>query len=209
MERYKYPRTPHLPFSPGATSDDKVLPNTDHLLGETVVVTEKMDGENTTIYKDYYHARSIDSAHKSYHSWLLSYIPCMQSLLSENERICGEYLFAKHSISYSELESYFYGFSAWDGERCLSWDETQKEFERLGIVSVPIIYVGEYSDEYIRKLAEETVGQGGEGIVVRTVSGFSYNDFGLHMAKFVRPNHVQTDKHWSHGVIEKNSLKKN
>ena len=33
-----------------------------------------MDGENTTIYKDFYHARSLDSKHKDYHSYLLSKI---------------------------------------------------------------------------------------------------------------------------------------
>ena len=42
--RYKYPRTYHLPFSPGGTSDDKILLNDEHLNGIEVVVTEKTDG---------------------------------------------------------------------------------------------------------------------------------------------------------------------
>lgn len=74
MNLYKYPRTPHLPFSKGMTSDDKVLDNTNNFKDKQVVVTEKMDGENTTIYKDFYHARSLDSKHKDYHSYLLSKI---------------------------------------------------------------------------------------------------------------------------------------
>lgn len=55
----KYPRTYHLPFSLGKTNDDKVLSNTDHFKGKMVVITEKMDGENTTLYSDYLHARSL------------------------------------------------------------------------------------------------------------------------------------------------------
>ena len=39
--RYKYPRTYHLPFSPGFTSDDKVLKDDSQFYGKRVVVTEK------------------------------------------------------------------------------------------------------------------------------------------------------------------------
>lgn len=50
--RYKYPRTPHLPWSPGATKDDVRCINTEIFTGKRVVITEKMDGENTTLYSD-------------------------------------------------------------------------------------------------------------------------------------------------------------
>ena len=70
---YKYPRTPHLPFSQGM-SDDKRLSSTTHFQGMQIVVTEKMDGENTTIYNNKVYARSIDSAHRSYHSYLFGRI---------------------------------------------------------------------------------------------------------------------------------------
>lgn len=72
MEKIKYPRTYHLPFSEGFTSDDKVLENDDIFHNKEVVVTVKMDGENTTIYPTgEYHARSLDSKHKEYHSSLI------------------------------------------------------------------------------------------------------------------------------------------
>ena len=53
----KYPRTPHLPWSPGATADDRVHTDLAGLEGREIVVTEKLDGENTTIYRDHVHAR--------------------------------------------------------------------------------------------------------------------------------------------------------
>jgi hypothetical protein len=42
----KYPRTLHLPWSPGLTNDDRQLKSTEHFEGREVVVTVKMDGEN-------------------------------------------------------------------------------------------------------------------------------------------------------------------
>lgn len=51
-------------------------------------------------------------------------------------------------------------------------------------------------------LGEET-----EGFVVRTADGFPYSAFRSHVAKYVRPNHVQThDKHWIHDQIKLNGL---
>ena len=42
----KYPRTYHLPFSPGTTKDDRVLKDCSNFFGKEVVVLTKMDGEN-------------------------------------------------------------------------------------------------------------------------------------------------------------------
>lgn len=68
MKHTKYPRTPHLPWSEGATSDDVFLNNCSHFEGKEVVVTEKLDGECTSMYHDKIHARSIDSRnHPSSH----------------------------------------------------------------------------------------------------------------------------------------------
>lgn len=205
MKLYKYPRTYHLPFSKGATSDDKILKDTKHFIGKKIVVTEKMDGENTTIYRDYYHARSLDSKHRNYHSYLLSeIIPRIKYDIPENWRICGEYLYAKHSIWYTDLEDYFLVFSIWNGESCLSWEETREYCELLGLSIVPELYIGDYDEDKIKSIAENVVEHGGEGIVVRLLDTFSYENFSTSIAKYVRENHVQTDGHWSLGKIIQN-----
>ena len=49
MNPAKYPSTPYL--------DLTNFP----LIGKQVIVTEKMDGENTSMYRHRIHARSIDS----------------------------------------------------------------------------------------------------------------------------------------------------
>ena len=203
---YKYPRTFHFPFSEGATSDDKILQDTAQFNGKKIVVTEKMDGENTSIYNGYFHARSLDSKHSAYQSWLAKFVSEMSYKIPEGYRVCGEYLYAKHSIAYNDLKSYFYGFSVWDKEHCLSWDETQEWFSLLGIESVPILHMGNYDEDLVKRIAKETVIRGGEGIVVRLYDSFEYSDFSKSVAKFVRKNHVQTDKHWKNSEIIKNNL---
>lgn len=60
MRRYKHPRTPHLPWGFGGTPDD-LTRTLNEFDPEILVVTEKLDGQNVTIYQDcYVHARSVD-----------------------------------------------------------------------------------------------------------------------------------------------------
>lgn len=43
--RVKYPKTWHCPWTQSLNKDDRVLKNMDHFVGQTVWVTEKLDGE--------------------------------------------------------------------------------------------------------------------------------------------------------------------
>lgn len=205
----KYPRTPHLPFSESHTDDDKVLPTDSHFYDfDKVVVTTKMDGENTTVYwNGKCHARSIDSIHKTYHSWLIQNIQNWYYNLPINSHICGEYLYAKHSIYYNNLESYFLGFSFWRNKKeCANWEDTQTIFNDLEIKTVPILYIGKYDRKKVIELAKQVIADGQEGIVIRNYDKFYYQDFDKNIAKYVRKNHIQTNQHWSQGIIEKNIL---
>lgn len=127
--------------------------------------------------------------------------------IPKDYRICGEYLYAEHSIHYEELETYFMVFSVWNGDFCLSWEDTKKFCEELNLKIVPILYEGVYDTNITKKIAEEVVNRGGEGIVVRVIDSFSYNDFSNSIAKYVRKNHLQTSDNWNFTEIKKNSLK--
>lgn len=210
MERYKYPRTYHFSFSEGVASDDKIVENDNMLEGKIVVVTIKMDGENTTIYPDgMFHARSLDSRHREYHSWLLSKIPCFCYNIPSGCRVCGEYLYARHSIAYTDLEDYFLAFSIWNaGNDCLSWADTIDLCKEIGLFTVPELYVGPFDLDLIKRLAKETVQQGHEGIIVRNADSFNIADFSSNIAKYVRANHVQTDTHWTQQRIVANELRR-
>ena len=68
--KVKYPRTYHFEWSPGKTKDDKTLFDLSNFEGKNIVLTEKMDGENTTMMKDWYYARSLDSKDHPSRHWV-------------------------------------------------------------------------------------------------------------------------------------------
>ena len=205
MERFKYPRTRHLPWSPGASEDDLIAEGIEAFVGERVIVTEKMDGENTTLYRDHLHARSIDSRHHPSRDWVKALHGRMAYLIPEGWRVCGENLYAVHSIAYETLPSYFTAFSIWDADnRCLDWDETCEWAELLELDLVPVLYDGEFDREWFEGLDLDT--EVCEGYVVRLASSFAFEDFGSSVAKWVRKDHVQTDQHWMHKPVVPNGL---
>ena len=203
--RFKYPRTPHLPWSPGVGSDDVRCANTGNFAGKTVVVTEKMDGENTTLYSDYCHARSVDSRHHPSRDWVKQFHAAIGHEIPHGWRICGENLYARHAIAYEALKSYFYGFSVWDEHNvCLSWEDSQTWFDMLGITPPPVLYHGVWDENKLRELDLDL--EKVEGYVVRLADAFHYEDFATSVAKWVRKGHVQTDKHWMFAAIVPNGL---
>ena len=207
--RQKYPRTFHLPWSPGRTDDDKVLSSTDHFIGKEVVVTEKMDGENTTIYPDgTCHARSLDSRHHASRSLVKQLAAEIGPQMSDDWRICGENLYARHSIGYDRLPGFFLVFGIYEEHMCLSWDDTVGYAAALGLPTVPVLYRGGWDEDAIRACWDGTSAHGdvGEGYVVRNTSRFPLWHFSLAVAKYVRASHVQTDQHWMSQPVVPNKL---
>lgn len=201
--RVKFPRTWHLPWSPGKTKDDRVIPSTSIFEGKEVVVTEKMDGENSTVYSDYCHARSLDSdGDKGPSSAFLKNLTSQIGwMIPEDWRVCGENLFIKHSIFYSRLPSHFLMFSIWNNKNeALSWDETVEWAQLLGLETVDVLYRGIYDEDEIQNLPI----LGMEGYVVRTANGFQYGNYRKSVAKYVRAGHVQTSHHWKRDIQVKN-----
>lgn len=196
----KYPRTYHLPWSPGATKDDRILKNDDCFRGKQVIVTLKMDGENTSMYNDYIHARSLNDKKHWSKSWIKQFHSTISGSISENTRLIVENMYAKHSIEYTNLHSFCYGISVWNGLTCLSYQDTVEYFGVLDIPMTPTLYIGEYDREKIKDLYQSSYdGNTMEGYVIRNCESFSYKDFSKNVAKYVRPNHVTSNEHWFHG----------
>jgi len=207
--RVKYPRTYHLPWSPGVREDDRVLATTKRFEGKEVVVTVKMDGENTTMYSDYLHARSLDYQPHASRTWVKTLHGRSAYNIPEGWRVCGENLYAKHAIHYQCLPDYFLVFSVWNEKnRCLSWDDTLEWAELLGFQTVPVLYRGPWDEKLVKKLyAPMHQGDECEGHVVRLASEFAYRDFKNAVAKYVRPGHVDMHtKHWRHSAITPNHV---
>jgi hypothetical protein len=205
----KYPRTYHLPWSQGITDDDKVLSDLSCFDGKRVIINKKMDGENTTMYSNHIHARSIDSRGGVDRDWVKQLHASIAHNIPENWRICGENLWAQHSISYTDLPSYFMAFSIWnDSNFCLSWDDTLQYLDLLDLSCVPIMYDGVWDIDICSKIHTTLDFKKDEGFVVRNADSFHYDQFKFNVAKYVRKSHVQTDdKHWRTKELIPNALK--
>jgi len=202
----KYPRTMHFAWSENLQNDDRRLLTEKGFAGEEIVVTEKLDGENTTMTRDYIHARSLDSKDHLSRGWVKGLHGKIQHEIPENFRICGENMYAVHSIPYDSLESYFYVFNIWERGECFSWDETTEYSELLGLKAVRVLYRGPWDRQKLIDLAGSIDRGQCEGYVARVARRFRAHEFSRVVGKFVRKNHVQTSEHWMSGPVVPNKL---
>jgi hypothetical protein len=204
MRTIKYPKTSYLPWSESADTSDRVLNDMSVFDGQRVIITEKMDGENTSMYHSKIHARSLDSVNHPSRNWVKNYWAGIQYKIPHDIRICGENCYAKHSVYYTDLPTYFLGFSAWRENTCLDWEETLAIFSDIGIIPVKVLYDVIYDEDMIRSIVinPDRV----EGYVMRLACSFSMVDFPQCVGKYVRENHVQTDEHWMKKAVVPNIL---
>lgn len=202
---FKYPRTAHFSRSPGASADDKRLKSTSALQGTRVVVSEKMDGENSTLYDDYIHARSIDGRYHPSRARIKQFHSAVRHDIPTGWRVCMENMTAVHSIRYEGLPSLFIGLSIWnDRNVCLPWDETVEYFQLMRIAPPRVLYDGIFDEDLIMEISEQIVADGGEGTVTRSAEAIPYANFHEMFGKYVREGHVLTDSHWMDGDFEEN-----
>lgn len=206
--RVKYPRTYHLPWSPGVSKDDRVMEDLGTFQGEEVVVTIKMDGEQTTLDREGFHARSLDTPSHPSRDWLWGVHRRIGHDIPTGWRVCGENLYAAHSIKYQRLPAHFLVFSIWDDRNtCLSWKETAEWAALLELPLVPWYTTMPWNEHELRKLSFETwEGDPCEGYVVRVSRAFHYSQFRRVVGKWVRKDHVHTHGHWMRRAIEVNGL---
>lgn len=204
----KYPRSFHLPWSPGGTSDDRRLKDVSGLVGVEIVVTEKCDGSNLTYTRHAVFSRS-HAGPPSHPSFALAKATHgrIAHLLSEGISVFCEYCYAVHSIVYERVPEYSLVFGVRDDVSALwwDWDATAVQASDLGLPTVPLLFRGAVESEAeLRALTEElarapsALGGTREGVVVRRAGQFADAEFARSLAKWVRKDHVQTDEHWMH-----------
>lgn len=199
---YSYPRTPHLPGSPGSTSDDKhASASTMSYLqsGVPLVTSVKMDGGNVSLYPDAFHGRSKDSGTHPWDTYAKQIWSRVRFDIPEGWRVSCESLYARRSVAYDNLESPLYIIGIWDDSNALiSWEDTKEWAEMFNLPTVPPIYEGAdfkaASTAWMKQFNPET----SEGFVIRDAGKIPYELFGSRVAKYVRANHVQTSADWRH-----------
>jgi len=202
----KYPRTYHFINSPGLQNDDRLQRDISNLIGVPIIITEKLDGENTAITKGGVYARSHATyAVKPWNVGIRQLHGYIGKSLSENVYLFGENMEGIHSIEYSDLESYFYLFGVKDNDIFLSWKEVEEYSYLLDLKLAPVLFKGTVkTEEELLKLVEnlskgksELGAYMKEGIVCRVQDEFPSDDFSDNVVKWVRKDQVQTDVHWT------------
>lgn len=219
----KYGRTLHFDFSPGTTSDDRINTEWREQVQKfpQLVHTEKLDGENSCLSQYGVFARS--HAAPTLHPWA-NHLKIKQSIIAHDLKsmdleIFGENLYALHSIIYPKLTAHFYVFGVRVLDKWLSWEETKWwanffDFEVVPELGTQLTTEPELIKTRVLELASEPSIFGSvqnnteplrdcthEGLVSRNIDEYTVEDFKENIFKYVRPNHVQTDVHWSKKIV--------
>ena len=217
MDSPKYNRTFHVPWSKGATNDDKIASDLSLLIGQDIVITEKMDGSNTSLETQGCFARTHSGppTHASFDG-LKALHANIKYKIPESIQLFGEWCYALHSIAYNQLPGYFMMFNArylGENSKWASWEEVVMWAEELEVPTVPVLFQGIVASEKELKTLVETMmtlpshcGGLREGVVIRRSAEFSDKDFSKSVMKCVRANHVQTTDHWKDQEIVRNKL---
>ena len=127
---YKYPRTYHLDGS-GIQRDDEDFSviSVANLAGRYVVVEEKMDGANSAMSFDsdghlllqsrghYLTGGPREKQFYLFKAWTYSYVSQLWEVLKDRYILYGEWLYAKHTVFYTDLPHYFLEFDIYDKDR--------------------------------------------------------------------------------------------
>jgi len=211
----KYPRSYHLPWSPGSTTDDKRMADVTGLIGVDLVITEKMDGGNQAYTRDATFARSHSAkpVGESY-DFIKAQHAQLRHLIEPGITIFGENCFALHSIRYTSLPDYFLVFGVREDRTGLwwSWEMVEMQASLLGLSTVPVLFRGQVDTiGALQELTEtissrpSTYGTEREGVVVRVAQEFTTVAFKRSLGKWVRADHVKGE-HWMFRNVERQGL---
>jgi len=211
----KFPRIPHLPWSPGGTRDDRRMADVSGLLHTPVIVTEKLDGGNICLCRNAVYARSHRGpvTHPAF-DYLKAAHAQIKPKIPDGISVFCEYLYAVHTIEYHHLPSYLMVIAVRDDAKdwWLSWDQVGEQSDDLALPTVPVL--GEFNFASASELEAISSRLGvapglfgeREGMVVRRAGGFSTDDFQQSVAKWVRAGHVSSDEQWMKGPVRKQKL---
>jgi hypothetical protein len=232
---YKYPRTHHIAGSGLQRGDEdlRVVPFKE-FAGRYLVIEEKMDGANSAVSFSaagqlqlqsrghYLSGGAREQQFDLFKRWAGRYTGELWEILGDRYVMYGEWLYAKHTVFYTDLPHYFMEFDIYDiAETCFLSTERRRELLAGApfVVPVKVLREGIFSSlaeitalvgpshfiaanhlERLRALAEER-GLDGERVVRETEQSrlmeglyIKVEEEGIvqERYKYVRPGFLQT-----------------
>lgn len=224
LQLIKYPSIRRLAWSPDsrgssalgvAKRDETYKEFISEHRNEEYVATVKFDGGNIFMSNSHMHARSLsDNCDHVVYNYTKRTWAQIKHRIPDDIGIFGEDLHVTRSIKYENLPAFFMAFTfiqIINGVTTVMSTIQQKEWaEIIGLAHVPVIWAGVVGDDLEHQLCHSNNGMFNgdqmEGYVLRPASSFRINDLPTVAAKFVRPNHVQSDRHWIKPPYQFNKL---
>ena len=232
-EFVKYPRTPHL-FGSRGTDDDKHLNEADScrfIADPSLIVEEKIDGTNVGIHftdagqlvlqcRGHLITEGMHPQYDLFKQWASAKHGVLESLLSNDFILFGEWMYARHSIHYRQLPHYFFEFDIYSkrSKAFLCYEQRMQMLAGTGLQTVPVLHQGALTKTQLAKLIgpsrfdshfENPLTQKAddlmEGLYFRTESDGHVTG----RAKHVRPEFVEKIKqstHWQQQTLVPNLL---
>lgn len=154
----KYPRTQHIEGSRKQVGDENLdaVPFAE-IANRFIVVEEKMDGANSAISfgedgqlrlqsRGHYLTGGPRERHFNlFKTWAYTHLLALRAVLGSRYIMYGEWVYAKHTIFYTDLNHYFLEFDIYDKEKkiFLSTEHRRTFWERLPFVQpVKVLFEG-------------------------------------------------------------------
>ena len=220
---HKFPRTQHIFNIGGATVDDRMLSKEYYDLfmnDNDVFIAEKVDGaqlgvsidENYKIViqnRSHYVNSKSHSQFEKLDKWIMDHSQSLYEILDQDTILFGEWLYAKHSISYTELPDYFMAFDLYNKKKKLfySRDILVEKLKDTNVHFVREMYRGKIKDKnqllkLIEQKSEYTDGRV-EGIYLKIFE----DNYIKNRCKLVRNDFICGNEHWTKGGIQVNKIK--
>jgi ATP-dependent RNA circularization protein (DNA/RNA ligase family) len=185
------------------------------LLAGQVVITEKMDGANTGIFKKkgqtFLQKRraNVDDSHPQFKrfqkEWYWNNYDKIEKI-PNNLVVYGELMYCVHTIYYDKLPDWFLVFDVYDLRTNLywKWHDVTRLCHDVGLSTVPFIYFGKTDKLMLKQLMprESAYGKVAEGMVIKNYKR-------QLRGKIVKPSFVKDpsfEKHWSKRTATFNKL---
>ncbi len=220
---FRYPHTPHLAWL-GETlpRDDKVLSRAEAeaLLSGPVTVEEKLDGANLglsigedgglrTQNRGQYLYAPYAGQFARLAGWVAQHGHDLLGQLRPGLILFGEWVAARHSVSYTGLPDWFVAFDMYDVAEGEFWSTRRRDAfaEQIGLSVTPCLIHGRTTLPALEALARQGTSLFGgaplEGLVVRHDAGW----LNERRAKLVRPGFTQAiGDHWRRRTLEWNRI---
>ncbi|KAI4842859.1 hypothetical protein E4T45_08877 [Aureobasidium sp. EXF-8846] len=229
---YKFPRTRHLFNIGSATRDDLILSSSDAEAflqssdpSTTVVVEEKVDGANLGISLDssgafrvqnrsHYVNSKSHAQFKKLDKWLEDHYEGLSTVLDAKSSqpgrwiLYGEWLFAKHSIHYTNLPDLFLAFDLFDTETgsFLSREVLSERLKDTNIHQVKVVDMEKLDEQFLLDIVRTRQSSYYEGVVEGVYLRRQKDGKTIDRAKIVRSDFIAGDEHWNRRGVTPNTM---